>query len=140
TINNSTISGNTLGTVNFGGGIYADGTVTITSSTIADNGAVVGGGLYVPGAHRGVTTLFNTIIANNSATGTGDDVFGRVNSLGNNLIGSSAGSSGWDGSDILNQNANLGPLQNNGGPTQTHALHSGSPAINGGNNGVLGGA
>ena len=27
----------------------------------------------------------------------------------------------------------LGPLQNNGGPTQTHALLSGSPAIDGGN-------
>jgi hypothetical protein len=60
------------------------------------------------------------------------DLDGGVASQGYNLIGNSTGGSGYAASDLLNVNPQLGPLQNNGGPTQTMALLSGSPAINGG--------
>lgn len=59
---------------------------------------------------------------------------GNVNSLGNNLIGNSTGGSGFAASDLVNVNPQLGPLQNNGGPTETMALLPGSPAINAGDN------
>lgn len=50
-------------------------------------------------------------------------------SRGYNLIGDTGGSAGWGSSDLLNSNPLLGPLRNNGGPTNTHALRTGSPAI-----------
>ena len=37
------------------------------------------------------------------------------------------------GSDLIDSSPGLGLLQSNGGPTQTHALLQGSPAINSGN-------
>ncbi|MGH2676523.1 MAG: choice-of-anchor Q domain-containing protein, partial [Actinomycetota bacterium] len=51
-------------------------------------------------------------------------------SLGGNLIGNAA-DCGWvaAGGDLLDVNPLLGPLADNGGPTQTHALLAGSPAI-----------
>ena len=79
--------------------------------------------------------LYDTIIADNSAD-NGPDLYvsGSVTSLGHNLIGNSSGASGFVASDLLNVNPQLGPLQNNGGPTQTMALLAGSPAINAGDN------
>jgi hypothetical protein len=65
---------------------------------------------------------------------TAPDVSATVTSNGNNLIGKTDGSSGWIGSDLLDKDPMLGPLANNGGPTQTMALLPGSPAINAGNN------
>lgn len=71
---------------------------------------------------RGSVTVINTIIAN---SGNGVDCLGlRVNEEDHNLIeDNSCGFSG--GSD-----PKLGPLQDNGGPTYTHALLAGSPALN----------
>lgn len=134
TIINSTLSGNTA---RFGGGITTSGTVNITNSTISGNTAdsnsdSSGGGIYNAG---GAVNAKNTIIAGNSASNQGPDFFGSVNSLGYNLIGNAADSSGFGATgDLLNQNPLLGPLANNGGPTQTHALLNGSPAINAGGN------
>ena len=56
-------------------------------------------------------------------------MFGTVTSKGYNLIGNSSGGSGFVATDLLNVNPLLGPLQNNGGPTETMALLPGSPAI-----------
>src|SRR5207249_2498179 len=83
----------------------------------------------------GAIQLYDTIIADNNAD-YGPDVYlsGSVTSLGHNLIGNSSGASGFVASDLLNVNPQLGPLQNNGGPTQTMALLTGSPAINAGDN------
>jgi hypothetical protein len=75
----------------------------------------------------------NTIIAGNSAP-TSPDVSGALNSQGYNLIGDGTGGSGFDPTDQVGTSANpidpmLGPLQGNGGPTQTRALLPGSPAL-----------
>ncbi|TXT17582.1 MAG: Cadherin domain-containing protein putative calcium-binding protein, partial [Planctomycetota bacterium] len=72
-----------------------------------------------------------SILAANNAGTTGADIFGTLNSLGHNLIGSTAGGSGFRTDDIQNQDPHLGALQDNGGPTFTHALLLGSLAING---------
>jgi hypothetical protein len=90
--------------------------------------------------------LHNTLIAGNfnGATGTTrDDVFGALNAGGDyNLIGDGSGmtglSNGINGNLVGSADAPidplLGPLADNGGPTLTHALLSGSPAIDAGNN------
>src|SRR6202022_2943055 len=78
------------------------------------------------------------------ATGTTrDDVFGALNSGGDyNLIGDGTGMTGLRNGvhgNLVGSAADpiappLGPLQDNGGPTLTHALLAGSPAIDAGNN------
>jgi hypothetical protein len=140
TVTNSTISGNYAGGHDNpgGGGIANFGTLTVTDSTISDNRALMasGGGILQSG---GTISLRDTIIAGNQAIpGYGPDVYGLVNSEGYNLIGNTQGGSGFDPSDLLNVNAMLGPLQDNGGPTQTMALLAGSPALNAGDPAQLG--
>lgn len=131
-VTRSTISDNSAGQ---GGGIHNAGgnSVTITSSTITGNDAVQGGGIY-----RGApVNALNTIIARNTVTvgGAGTDVFGELTSQGYNLVGNTSGAtvSGTTTGNQLNVDPMLGQLTNNGGPTMTHALLSGSSAIEGGN-------
>jgi hypothetical protein len=74
-----------------------------------------------------------TILASNSAAGAGPNVAGTFISRGHNLIGDASGSSIFlSEGDLIGIDAKLGPLQNNGGPTWTHALMPTSPAINAG--------
>jgi hypothetical protein len=141
-VSNSTLADNSA---TVGGGLYAraGSVISIENSTIAENAAAVGGGLYVdPAAYVALTS---TIVANNSSyTGT-PDVAGLVHSGGFNLISDTTGSSGWIGSDLQDDDPLLGPLQDNGGPTQTMALFPGSalsglpasPALNAGALGAL---
>ncbi|MCC7375885.1 MAG: hypothetical protein IT581_14605 [Verrucomicrobiales bacterium] len=89
------------------------------------NGVVNGGGLYQGG---GTITLEAVICAGNRAV-TNTDVGGSVTSVSMNLVGDPGSSSGWQSKDLLGANPNLGPLQDNGGPTWTHALLRPSPAI-----------
>jgi hypothetical protein len=149
TVSNSTFSGNTA---NAGGGIAAlgftthEGPVTLTNVTLAANRASRGGGLFVNSFVSFPAVLHNTLIAGNfhGATGTtADDVGGTLNSSGdNNLIGDGTGMTGLVNGVNGNQvgtaanpiDARLGPLADNGGPTLTHALLPGSPAIDAGNN------
>jgi hypothetical protein len=135
------------GGAGIGGALFNQGTLTVTSTTIAGNSAAggaggsdafgitpgasgsgLGGGLYID---SGTATLTNTIVASNTADAA-PDVNGAVTSQGYNLIGSTTGGSGFAATDLLNVNPGLGPLANNGGPTQTMALLSDSPAINAG--------
>lgn len=134
TITNSTISGNSA-PAGTGGGLYYNGTnLIVTNSTIVNNSSLVGGG----GFHRTATTLTanirNTIIANNTGAATSPDAFGAATSQGNNIIGNVTGSTGWIASDLQGVNPMIGTLANNGGPTQTHLLMAGSPALNAGQN------
>src|SRR5213078_263583 len=64
-----------------------------------------------------------------SAAGPGDCA--SVTSLGGNVIGNTADCvvTGAMSTDRLDVDPLLGPLAGNGGPTQTHALQPGSPAI-----------
>src|SRR5262249_34322621 len=73
----------------------------------------------------------NTIVAGNSASASAD-VNGSLNSLGHNLIGDGSGGEGFAASDLLNVNPLLGPLQDNGGPTQTLAPLPRHPATRAG--------
>lgn len=76
--------------------------------------------------------ILNTLVAQNASSSSDPaDVVGGISSLGHNFVGSSSGSSGWDPVTDF-QNAvplSLGPLQDNGGPTFTHALLPGSLCI-----------
>ena len=135
TIRNSTIAGNGA---TIGGGIANFGTMTIQSSTVSGNSANQGAGIYnnisVDLWGVGNLAMQNTILAGNTVRGTStfSDLDGSLASSGYNLIGSTSGGSGFAATDLLNVDPRLGPLRNNGGPTQTMALLSGSPAINAG--------
>ena len=135
TISDSTISQNSTGGIspNAGGGIDNVGPSTIRNSTISGNSAgscrrgPIGGGIY----NGGTAILQNTIVANSP---NGGNCYGTMTSKGYNL--SSDGTCNLKGAgDLNNTNPLLGPLQNNGGPTQTQALLAGSPAIDAGNPG-----
>lgn len=129
-ITNSTISRNT--SRYSGGGISAGGRVTIANSTITANEAGDG---YGPSGLAGTATVRNTIIAGNIAPPSPIDDeepdCGFVISQGYNLIGDARNCSisGDTTGNLLNVDPQLGPLQNNGGPTATYALIPGSPAI-----------
>jgi fibronectin-binding autotransporter adhesin len=141
TIRNSTISGNTSNGA--GGGIAVEvpgSQVWLIASTITNNSALtVGGGLFNPsGARQASITLSTTLVAANNATDAGPDAHGVLTDDGYNLIGNPSGSTGIvsgtngniTGSAGAALDPRLGPLADNGGATQTHALLSGSPAIN----------
>ena len=154
TIQDSTISGNTAlgGDLNggHGGGISGNNT-TITNSTITGNSALRGGGV------AGGGNIAHTTFSQNLASRDGGALYlTSALELGNTIL--KAGASGVnifnnggsfithgynissdDGSgflngpgDQINTDPMLGPLQDNGGPTFTHALLPGSPAIDAG--------
>ena len=147
---NSTFSGNsTSGNSSHGAGIAisnsnsnsAPSATTIQSSTVTDNHALGagsdGGGLSFS---SGSVLLSNTILAGNSAEDDGQDIQPGSGTLTANytLIGADEGFTLVG--DVGNQTGSLGspldpllgPLANNGGPTETHALLVGSPAIDSG--------
>jgi hypothetical protein len=130
TLTDSTVSGNTA---EEGGGLFTFGQVTLRSVTVADNAAARGGGVWISSVDPPVS-LINTVVAANQAWEECADLLGNIDSQGHNLIGDPAGGSGFDGTDLLQVDPMLGPLQDNGGPTQTHALLPGSPAIDAGDN------
>jgi len=125
TINNSTLTQNEAYR---GGGISNDaGTLTISNSTVSGNSADQGGGIY---NFSGTATLQNSIVANSKYNH--GNCYGSMTSNGYNL--SSDNTCNFNGTgDLNNTDPKLGPLQNNGGPTQTEALLQGSPAIDAGN-------
>jgi hypothetical protein len=141
---NSTISGNTG---NSGGGVFNFyGSLTIENSTISGNTANVGGGVYNSFYFSdGNLTLNRSLIAGNQATAASEiqnrsivtannfNLFGTNGHAG--VIGFTPGPTDVVPARGLQIADILGPLQNNGGPTQTHALVSTGPAINAGNPG-----
>jgi len=144
---NSTIAGNKA--TSAGGGIYSYATArlnaNIYNSTIAYNTAAEGtsqiaqgGGVYLDtsGTEGNGFNVYNTILANNLTGISYNDCTGgaslktHARNLFRNLFTCSIDE--ISGSyDYLDPNTSLGPLQNNGGPTQTIALLAGSNAIDG---------
>ncbi len=150
TLTNVTISGNSA--ANEGGGIFAWGTVTITHSTITKNRADSdgtdggdGGGIYVEDGSSPL--LHHTIVAgningngaeeNDVGVGIAVPTFNAASSY--NLFGTGSGGlvGGVQGNQV-SVDPLLDPLADNGGPTQTHKLLTGSPAIDAGNASVSG--
>jgi hypothetical protein len=144
TLRNSTISGNTavsagglaVGFCFFG---CANASAVLNNVTITKNTVTTGdgGGVYLMGdGEGGVYYLSNTLIAGNSDQGGEAPDCGPVfTSDGYNLIGSTAGCVvlGDTTGNVTGVSAGLGPLQDNGGPTPTHALLPGSPAMDAAN-------
>ena len=153
TLTNSTLAGNSAG--HDGGGVWNDGVLTVTGSTFADNSGLDGAGVY----NDGTLTLTNSTLAGNSAGTSGGGVWngGTLTVTYSTLSGNAAGGSGggiagstafslndsivanstsgrdiagsYTGGHNLTGAVALGPLADNGGPTQTMALPAGSPAI-----------
>jgi CSLREA domain-containing protein len=153
-INNSTISGNNSGfgggITNSSGGFHDTAVLTITNSTISGNNVTtsVGGSGFGSGianhefGNTNPIALRNSIIAGNLLnSGTANDISATVDPTSSfNLIGDGTGMSGVSNGSNGNKVGTsgtpiaplLGPLVNNGGPTQTHLPLPGSPAINAG--------
>jgi hypothetical protein len=157
TVINSTLTGNSTANGN-GGAIDTGGpgvvTATVTNSTVAFNRAPngLGGGIC---SQSVPVILNNSIVARNSDNGTAPDLLPTTDPVNDpltvrySLIGNNTGTGlaeaqppnpGING-NFIGSAANpidplLGPLTNNGGPTLTHALLAGSPALNRGNNGL----
>jgi hypothetical protein len=157
----STVSGNTA--LNSGGGLANTKRLVLVNSTVGGNrveafGAEKGGGLRNSAAAiarlknvtfngnavegeapeggtmandpGGAVLLEMAIIANSLAS---ENCLGTMTSLGHNI--DSGDSCGFTSSgDLRNADPRLGLLTNNGGPTDTHALLSSSPAIDAGTN------
>jgi hypothetical protein len=146
-INNSTISGNVASDV--GGGITTNGTVNLKSSTVVNNIAATdapGGGAGLNSFGSGTYNMTNTLLAGNiiqgstvraancgCSGGSGGCQGNKMISFGNNLEDADTCVL-TETSDFVNTDPVIGPLQNNGGPTLTHSLLTGSPAIDTGSN------
>jgi len=130
---NSTISGNTA---KVGGGLHTTdsglsrlGFVTVANNTGQGQYQGFGSGGGVSGTGR--TELTASVVGGNTdATGGAPDCGGTVSSGGANVIGNTTGCTltGATASDTTGKDPRLGPLADNGGPTQTHGLLEGSPA------------
>ena len=125
TMVNSTLSGNSADN---GGGIYNEtpGSLTINYSTFSGNSANTGGGLNNP---AGGAIVRNSIIANSVAGGS---CAGIIYDSGHNISSDDTCGLNPAYGSMPNTDPLLGPLQDNGGPTWTHALLPGSPAIDAG--------
>jgi len=128
TLTNNTFSANIASEV--GGGLSISGSADETDPagsmdashiTIGFNSAPTGGGIAING---GTLKIKNSILAKNTPGADCGDSTGGLNSLGENMDsdGSCAGFT-------LTDDAMLDILANYGGPTETHALKTGSPAI-----------
>jgi len=136
---NSTFFGNSASGGGGGGGISKNDTsfLTVINSTFSGNTAAAGGGgISAITTSASELTLENTIIANST---NGDcRILGSLSASNtlmedsNHACGLTNGSNG----NIVGSDPNLAALANNGGPTQTMALLSGSPAIDKGNDTV----
>ncbi len=123
-VTNCTLSGNSAGS---GGGMYNIGTSpTVTNCTFSGNNASSGGGMYnVTGSEP---TMTNCIFWDAS----GGEILNSDSSspdISFCIVANEDVGTGGASSDIISADPLLGPLAWNGGPTRTHALLPGSPAI-----------
>jgi hypothetical protein len=159
TLNHCTMSGNSArigGAVVNDGSLQGDAALEIFHSTLSGNLGIVGGGIYntriaLPseparagggihpniGPTRATTRIKNTILR----TGiSGRNIYndsGPFTSLGYNLSNDEASNLFTATGDQINTDPMVGPLQDNGGPTFTHGVAHGSPAIDAGDPGFV---
>jgi hypothetical protein len=122
TLTQSTVHGNTA---SYGGGLCNGDTLTLINTTVSGNTASYGGGLY---NIYGTLTLTQSIVASNLLSRDCHHASSTVTSTGYNLD-SDTSCQLTDPTDLPGTDPLLGPLQDNGGGTLTHALLPGSPAI-----------
>jgi hypothetical protein len=152
TITSSTISGNAANAQHdgqpYGRGGGISGSVIFTNSTLSDNhaslstGGIYGGGNITnstisgnsPGgiSVTGTLEIANTILKAGASGANISINGGTVTSHGYNVCSDNGGGFLNGPGDQINTDPMLGPLQNNGGPTFTHELLNGSPAIDAG--------
>jgi serine/threonine protein kinase len=129
-LTNSTVSGNVA--FDTGGGITVDrNQASITFCTIYDNTARSGGGLSIENTlkRQSHVEMADSIVAGNHAP-VGADVAGTLTSGGYNLILDVSQAYGnFAPTDLIDMPPDVGPLRNNDGLTETHALAPDSPAI-----------
>ncbi len=138
TVRNSTLSDNSADF--YGGGIENEGIggsamLTVTNSTISGNSAAgYAGGIFNDGHFGEGATLEigNTILKTGASGANIYNPEGIVTSLGYNLCNDEGNGFLTATGDQINTDPLLGPLQDNGGPTFTHKLLGGSPAIDAG--------
>lgn len=134
---NSTISNNAAAT--YAGGLWAYDGISLHHTTVTGNTAAdgIGGGLYADAAGDPLV-LHDSIVAGNSASDGDPDIGGGTVTSGYSLIGVEPANFTDSGGSLVGSlvsplDAELGPLADNGGPTLTHDLLPGSPALNSGN-------
>jgi CSLREA domain-containing protein len=155
TIAESTLSGNNVGAGTGGGGAIANdqGSVTLANVTLSGNSAPIGGAVYNAGpvslgtvsannvtvtdstatngaVHNdgGNVTFRNSIIAANSAANCSVGAGSSIISTGHNLSSDTSCTFAAAG-DMNDTDPQLQSLTDNGGPTFTHALLPGTPAV-----------
>ncbi len=144
-LTNCTLANNTASQT--GGGIHNQGdgngfaaTATVSSCTFSRNAAPNGGGIYNTGTNAGnsFVQLGNTILystgADLGANLVNDGLGTSITSQGYNLSSDDGGGFLTAAGDQKNISPQLGPLQDNGGPTKTMALLPNSPAQDQGKN------
>ena len=156
TLSNLEVSGNTA--ADSGGGIHSNAGISITNTTISGNSSKFGGGLTISSSDP--SSILNSTVTSNldpSGSGVGGLYVATALTIKNTIFAANADDECWDISgpnitslgyniedtntcgfsaigDRPNTDPLLGPLADNGGPTQTHAPLPGSPAIDGGTN------
>jgi CSLREA domain-containing protein len=150
TLKNSTIDhnqGRTGGGINHSGFSFQAENITVTTNTATDNGGGIANGMSMSLSHATISgnssdtggniyndgdspqiSFANTIVTNPVSGGNCVNPTGSFNSLGHNVENTDSCSFSAAG-DMVNTDPLLGQLRDNGGPTPTHALLPGSPAI-----------
>lgn len=156
-ITNSTISGNVADGPGGGMTVYNPSPIVIRNSTFSGNSGYFGGALMLYDGD-GLTLDFVTIVENTSAMASGAGI--QMNSgtavISNSIIAdntggddletgdgefnvsfsfveSSSGTVNDGGGNLTGTDPMLGPLADNGGPTETHRPEQGSPVIDAAN-------
>jgi hypothetical protein len=132
----STVSGNSAPACNGGGLSVSRGALLLRASTVADNSAGSAGGNIYKGDGAVAPQLWGSVVADGSAGG-GTPVnrdlhgaIGGITSQGFNLVQQRGDSTGYDSTDLGDGiDPQLGPLDDNGGGTRTHAVPGTSPLL-----------
>jgi hypothetical protein len=152
TLNNATVSGNSASNNQTAGGItnysfFRDATVIVLNSTIANNtvsssdqtgSQLYSGQLFGVGGQATMQVRNTLLVGDGSRPTLFAGSGGTFLSQGYTLSSDSASGFLTGPGDLTNTDPLLGPLQDNGGPTLTHALLPGSPALNAGGPDQLG--